>query len=63
MFHAAEPCRNADEGAAFAVSEPKKILILNGPNINLTGLREKAVYGAKTYDDLLAVCNPTTRAT
>lgn len=34
----------------------KKILILNGPNINLTGLREKSVYGAKTYDDLLALC-------
>ena len=33
----------------------KKILILNGPNINLTGLREKAVYGAQTYDDLLAL--------
>ena len=31
----------------------KKILILNGPNINMTGLREKAVYGAQTYDDLL----------
>ena len=57
VFHAAEPCGNADEGAAFAVSEPKKILILNGPNINLTGLREKAVYGAKTYDDLLALCH------
>lgn len=34
----------------------KKILILNGPNINLTGLREKSVYGVKTYDDLLALC-------
>ena len=34
----------------------KKILILNGPNINLTGLREKSVYGARTYDDLLALC-------
>ena len=39
------------------MSEPKKILILNGPNINLTGLREKAVYGAKTYDDLLTICS------
>ncbi|MBQ8160496.1 MAG: type II 3-dehydroquinate dehydratase [Clostridia bacterium] len=29
-----------------------EFLILNGPNINLTGLREKGVYGAKTYDDL-----------
>ncbi len=34
----------------------KKILILNGPNINLTGLRETGVYGEKTYDDLLALC-------
>jgi len=34
----------------------KKILILNGPNINLTGLREQSVYGTKTYDDLIALC-------
>ena len=33
----------------------KKILILNGPNINMTGLREKSIYGAQTYDDLLAL--------
>ena len=31
----------------------KTILILNGPNINLTGLREKSVYGAQTFDQLL----------
>lgn len=34
----------------------KKILILNGPNINLTGLREKSVYGHQSYDDLIALC-------
>ena len=34
----------------------KKILILNGPNINLTGLREKGVYGTQTYADLIALC-------
>lgn len=33
----------------------KQFLILNGPNINLTGLREKSVYGTQTYDDLLAL--------
>lgn len=33
----------------------KKILVLNGPNINLTGLREKSVYGAQTFDDLMAL--------
>jgi len=30
----------------------KSILILNGPNINLTGLREKSVYGSQTFEDL-----------
>ncbi len=30
----------------------KHILILNGPNINFTGLREKGVYGSQTFDDL-----------
>ena len=30
----------------------KKILIVNGPNINLLGQREKNVYGELTYKDL-----------
>ena len=31
----------------------KEFLILNGPNINMTGLREKSVYGDKTFEALL----------
>lgn len=30
-----------------------KLLIINGPNINLLGIREPELYGNKSYDDLV----------
>lgn len=30
-----------------------RFLLLNGPNLNLIGQREPAVYGTRTFDDLL----------
>ena len=32
------------------------IIIINGPNINLLGDREKSLYGNKSYEDLLNIC-------
>ena len=30
-----------------------KLLVINGPNINMLGIRENQIYGNKTYDDLV----------
>ena len=39
-----------------------KILVLNGPNINMLGIREPGIYGKQSFADLLALLQATAEA-
>ena len=32
-----------------------KVLVINGPNLNMLGIREPSVYGTATYEDLVSL--------
>ena len=40
-----------------------KILVLNGPNINMLGIREPGIYGKNTFSDLLDLIQKTAEET
>lgn len=39
-----------------------KLLVINGPNINMLGIREKAIYGSTSYQSLLKIIHDTCEA-
>ena len=39
-----------------------KILVINGPNINMIGIREPGIYGKQSFADLLALLEETAKA-
>jgi len=40
-----------------------KLLVLNGPNINMLGIREPGIYGKQTFSDLLDLIKRTSAET
>lgn len=44
-----------------SLDAPVRVLVINGPNINMLGIREPGIYGKDSYQDLLRLCQESAR--
>lgn len=52
VFDFSDPAATVDEILTKLAALPKRILVINGPNLNLLGQREPDIYGRQDYDYL-----------